>query len=93
MGQFEEIEEIEEMDNNPLELTHASVIANFSGRSISRTTYVVKERFLTLCIRDPKWIPTYLGKWLHNFLPLIYRKPIVKPVMRWIFLVYERAFS
>lgn len=44
MGQFEEIEE---MDNNPLELTHASVIANFSGRSISRTTYVVKERFLS----------------------------------------------
>lgn len=42
MGQFEEIEE---RDNNPLELTHASVIANFSGRSISRTTYVVKERF------------------------------------------------
>lgn len=31
MGHFEEIEE---MDNNPLELTHASVIANFSGRSI-----------------------------------------------------------
>ena len=40
MGQFKEIEET---DNNPPELTHASVIADFSRRSFSRPTYVCSE--------------------------------------------------